>query len=122
MIKLIVAGGRDFNNYSLMDRSINNLIFDVLGFVSKEQVEIVSGGAIGADNLGEWYARKNDLQLKVFKPDWDRYSKAAGFIRNVQMADYADMLIAFWDGKSRGTEHMIQTMKRKEKYYKVIKY
>lgn len=70
--------------------------------------EIVSGGAIGADRLGMRFAREFDYRLTIFYPGWEKYNKAAGFIRNKKMANYADALIAFWDGKSRGTFNMIE--------------
>jgi glycerophosphoryl diester phosphodiesterase len=69
----------------------------------------VSGGARGADTFGEQYAKVHGFDIKQFLPDWEGKGKGAGFIRNAEMADYADYLIAFWDGESRGTKHMIDT-------------
>ncbi len=77
--------------------------------------EIVSGGAQGVDFLAELYAKKKSLKFTEFKADWDKLGKRAGFVRNTQMADYADRLIAIWDGKSRGTLHMIDTMNNRDK-------
>ena len=70
--------------------------------------EVVSGGARGVDQLGERWARDNGCQVKRFLPNWSRDGKAAGHIRNRQMGDYADALVAIWDGKSRGTAGMIE--------------
>lgn len=67
-------------------------------------------GQGGADLLGKKWAILNGVPIKNFPADWDKYGKAAGPIRNAQMAEYADYLIAFWDGKSRGTKNMIETM------------
>jgi hypothetical protein len=107
-MKVIIAGSRDFNDYNLLK---NNC--DVLLSLTKENIEIVSGGARGADSLGERYAQENNLELKIFPADWS-IGKGAGFIRNKQMADYSDALIAFWDGKSKGTKMMIDLAKKNE--------
>lgn len=69
--------------------------------------EIVSGGASGADSCGERWASVHELPVKTFLPDWNQHGKSAGIVRNVEMALYADALVAFWDGQSRGTKHMI---------------
>jgi hypothetical protein len=74
--------------------------------------EVVSGTAKGADTLGEFYAAEYDIPCKLFPPDWDKYGKAAGPIRNGQMKDYADAAIVFiWDG-SRGSANMIKQMEK----------
>lgn len=70
--------------------------------------EIVSGGARGADSLGERYAKENSIAIKRFTPDWDGLGKRAGFVRNQDMGNYADTVVAFWDGESSGTKHMIE--------------
>jgi hypothetical protein len=114
-MRIIIAGGRDFNDYSLMKQKCSEILKDLLPAYSNDtkNVEIVSGGARGADRLGETFAREHSLKLKVFKADWDRLGKIAGFVRNEQMAVYASedsstgVLVAFWDGKSEGTANMI---------------
>ena len=70
--------------------------------------EIVSGGADGIDTLAEKYARENALLFKRFEPDYYKYGKSAPLMRNAQIIDYADFILAFWDGKSRGTAHVIK--------------
>lgn len=106
-MKVIIAGSRTFNDYELLktfaDRLLRNLT----------NVEIVSGGARGADSLGERYAKEKGYKLKIFPAEWDKYGKSAGFMRNIVMGDYADGLIAFWDGKSSGTKHMIDYARQK---------
>lgn len=99
--KVIIAGGRDFQDYDMLKKSCDYLLRD------KTDIEIVSGGARGADKLGERYAQEKKIPFVVFEADWDKYGKSAGIKRNESMAAYADALIAFWDGKSRGTQHMI---------------
>ena len=81
---------------------------------------IISGTARGADTLGEQYAREWGFKLQQFPADWKSCGKTAGIIRNVQMADNADALIAFWDGKSRGTAHMINTAKKKRLPVRIV--
>lgn len=72
-----------------------------------DEIEIVSGGAKGADALGEKYAKEKGYKLKRFIAEWDKYGKKAGILRNHEMAIYADALLAYWDGQSRGTKNMI---------------
>jgi hypothetical protein len=75
--------------------------------------EVVSGCATGADTCGEIWAGMAGKQIKKFPADWERYGKAAGAMRNLEMARYADALIAVWDGESKGTSHMIRVAKDK---------
>lgn len=119
-MKLIVAGGRDFTDSNHMDAEIKNL---VLNGTIPDDAELVCGMARGADatarNLWKTYY---GLPVHEFPADWDKHGKAAGFIRNTEMAEFADFLIAFWDGSSRGTKHMIETMKAIGKPVIVIRY
>ena len=64
---------------------------------------IVSGGAKGADSLGEQYAAENNIPTEIYLPDWDKHGRAAGFIRNTDIIKACDVVMAFWDGESRGT-------------------
>lgn len=105
---LEITGSRDFSNVSLFRSTIRKYLSDI-----EDEIEIVSGGCSGADTMGEWFAEDNDLKLTVFEADWDKYGKAAGPIRNEQMAKYAaesdrGILIAFPIGKSPGTRNMIK--------------
>ena len=113
-MKIIIAGGRDFNNYYILERVLNSF----KGLID----EVISGDARGADELGARWATYNNIHVNHFPADWDYYGHAAGFIRNIEMADNADALIAFWDGKSKGTGHMIKTMQMKKKPYRVFNY
>ena len=70
----------------------------------------------------EIYAKENNIPIKFFPALWDQYGKSAGMIRNKQMAEYGDFLLAFWDGKSHGTKNMIKTMKEMNKHGKVVIY
>ena len=115
-MKIIIAGGRNFRDYDKLRESCDNIL------VNQKDVEIVSGMAAGADTLGERYAQEKGYEVKKFPAQWDLYGKSAGYKRNQQMAEYADGLIAFWDGKSRGTKHMIDIATNKGLKVRVIRY
>ena len=117
--KLIVAGGRDFDSYGRVSEEINHL---ANGELAERAVSIVSGMARGADRMAFQFAKENNVQVYEFPADWGTHGKAAGHIRNAEMAKFADGLLAFWDGKSRGTANMIQTMERMGKPVRVIRY
>ena len=115
-LRIIIAGSRNFNDYELLKREVLNIVkYDNR---PKEYVKIISGCARGADTLGERFANEMGLEISRFIPDWDGLGKRAGYVRNAEMAKVAveddndGMLIAFWDGKSRGTKHMIDLAKR----------
>jgi len=114
--KVIIAGGRLFNDYESL-----KIYLDYL-FQNKNNIEIVSGGARGVDKLGERYAREHKIPFVIFEAEWDRLGKSAGMQRNNLMASYADALVAFWDGKSRGTKHMIEYATTKGLQVKVKQY
>jgi len=102
MKRIIIAGGREFTDKRQMELALEPLLSSY-----PFSIEIVSGGARGADRLGEKYAKNRGLKLTVMPADWDKYGKRAGPKRNLEMAKYADVLVAFWDGKSTGTRNMI---------------
>lgn len=116
MIKVIIAGSRNFYDYDIVEDTV--VSYFMSRGILKENVEIISGGARGADSLGEQLAKSYGLKLTIFPAQWDTYGKAAGMIRNKEMADYAikdsdkAILFAFWDGKSHGTKGMIDIAKR----------
>ena len=116
-MKLAIVGGRDFDDYALLA----NIIFSSLcplDFI----MEIISGGAKGADHLAENFAENNDIPLTVFPAEWDKYGKSAGFIRNQLIVDNCDMVLAFWDGQSRGTADTIEKAKKAKKPTFIIYY
>lgn len=117
--KVIIAGSRSFSNYKLLKRVCNKFLRNKR---KTHNVIIVSGGARGADSLGEKYSDEEGFDLEVYPAQWDKYGKRAGFRRNEQMAEVADALIAFWDGKSHGTKHMIDIMNNKNLEVRVVKY
>lgn len=129
MIRIIIAGGRDFYKYDYLVRSVFDVLSDLgarnaysgLGKFeagAQHKVEFISGTAAGADTLGERLVLEQNWQVYRFPADWNTYGKSAGYIRNEQMAKFAvsdnsyGVLIAFWNGKSRGTKHMIDLAKK----------
>lgn len=117
MFRVIVAGSRDFENYELLKAKMDYLLSD-----TDEPIQIVCGLARGADRLGQRYARERGFEIRYFPANWDAYGKRAGYLRNEQMAQNADALAAFWDGKSRGTKHMIDLAKQYGLKIRIIKY
>lgn len=98
-MKTIIAGSRTITNYDLVEKAIQKSNIDI--------TEIVSGTASGVDSLGEQYAKKYNIPIKQFPADWNTYGKRAGYLRNVEMAEYADACIIIWDGSSKGSKMMI---------------
>lgn len=110
MRKIIIAGSRDITDFDLVKRACRSSGFFTTELINAKEIEIVSGGAKGVDSLGEYLAKRAGFHLKFFPADWVTYGKAAGPIRNKQMGDYADCLIAIRLDNSKGTTHMIEYM------------
>lgn len=118
MFKIIVAGSRGFDNYQMLHDKLQQITHNY----DNTQLEIVSGTARGADQLGERYAAQYNIKLTKFPADWDTFGRSAGYRRNKQMAEYADACIVFWDGVSRGTQHMIKLANEAGLLYTIVKY
>ena len=116
MLKVIVAGGRDFQDFDLLTKKL-----DIL-FSKRADVVIISGMAKGADSLAVKYAEENKLRVSEFPAKWAKHGNASGFRRNIEMARFADACVCFWNGKSVGTKHMIDTAKRMNLKLRVINY
>ena len=117
--KVIIAGTRDFADYQLLARKCDK----ILAKKTKDTlITIISGTAKGADRLGERYAKDRGYRVERFPANWDRDGNKAGPLRNIEMAKHADALIAFWDGRSRGTRHMIDTALNGELAVRVVNY
>lgn len=116
-LRIIIAGSREFNDFTMLIESVTNIISNLN--VGIDRIRIISGTARGADQLGEQYAINMRYELSKFYPDWDGLGKRAGYVRNAEMAKFAmadgnyGVLIAFWDGKSKGTKHMIDLAEKK---------
>ncbi len=99
-MKTIIAGSRLIKDYLIVKEAIKQSSFQI--------TEVVSGEAVGVDGLGRRFGEENNIPVTKFPADWKAHGKGAGYIRNKQMADYAEALIAVWDGESRGTKNMIE--------------
>ena len=120
-IRIIIAGGRDFNRYDMLCKSVADTIVEMVyerKITPETDIKIISGRARGADQHGERFAEENGYECVKFPAKWDELGKRAGYVRNMEMAKYAKsddaygVLIAFWDRKSKGTEHMIDIAKK----------
>jgi hypothetical protein len=115
-IVLGVAGGRDFSNYLLLSKELNQL-------KHKYNIKrIISGGAKGADSLAERYAKENQIEITILKPDWNQFGIKAGKLRNKDIVDLSDLVITFWDGRSPGTNDTIKRSKKGKKLIKIVYY
>jgi len=113
-MKVAIIGSREFYDYDLLCKSLEHV---------KDKITlIISGGARGADSLAERFALENNIPTRIFKPDWDRLGKRAGFMRNKDIVSNADVIIAFWNGVSPGTASSIDLAEEYEKPIKVILY
>lgn len=104
-MKTIIAGSRSITDYSEVWVATTDSEFEI--------TEVVCGMARGVDMLGKTWGEKYGIPVKEFPADWDANGKAAGPIRNRQMADYADALILVWDGHSKGSANMLQEAKKR---------
>jgi hypothetical protein len=99
-LKCIIAGGRTFKDF--------DEVCTAMALLEPQPTTIISGGAKGADALGEEWARQRNIPVERYEADWGGiYGRAAGPLRNTKMAEAGDVLVAFWDGQSRGTKDMI---------------
>ena len=113
--RLVVAGSRDFNDYTLLSAELDKLL------TGKTNITIVSGTAKGADRLGERYAAEHNLQIERFPAEWEKYHKGAGPIRNMKMVQSADAVIVFWDNESSGTKNIIECARKEDIPYRIVR-
>ena len=117
-IRLIVAGGRDFADYQSLKTKLDYFLKDR----RCDDIEIISGTARGADQLGERYAKERGLELVRCPAEWDKFGKRAGYLRNSHMATLATHCVCAWDGSSSGTRHMINLAKSAGLDLRIIDY
>lgn len=111
-MKLAIIGSRGFTDYEWLERVVSAHFNDEYG---RSITEIISGGAAGADSQGARFAREHNLKLTEHLPNWNLYGKRAGFVRNELIIKDADMVLAFWDGLSKGTGNSLSIAKRLKK-------
>jgi hypothetical protein len=121
MLRLIIAGSRNFEDYDLLESSLD-------GFIERNSIGdpdpgviIISGLAKGADLLGVQYANQKGYKVEEFPANW-KLGRSAGPKRNLEMAKSANACIVFWDGVSRGTSNMIELAKTHQLRLRVIQY
>jgi len=110
MINIGIVGSRTFTDYELFKNIIYNITKDLQEktcIIHHSTIIIVSGGAKGTDSLAKRFAIENKIHYKEYLPDWNTHGKKAGWLRNKEIISVSDILIAFWDGKSKGTEYSI---------------
>lgn len=118
-MKVIIAGSRSASRLSLVEYGMRQLLDK---YKPRSPIVVLSGTAKGGDTLGEEWALKHGATIQRYPADWDKFGKSAGYIRNTKMANDAYILLAIWDGKSRGTKNMIECMDSRTKPYLVINF
>lgn len=109
-MKVIIAGSRNINNQKLIEDAINESGFEI--------TQVISGGCRGVDKGGEFWAANNNIPCRIISANWDQFGKSAGFIRNENMSNIAEALIALWEidengNGSKGTRNMINIARNK---------
>ncbi len=116
--RVVIAGCRDYNDYNEAKCYID---FCLSNMRKEHDIIIISGGAGGADAIGERYAEENGFRVEKYPADWKTYGRSAGPKRNKQMAEVSDYVICFWDEKSKGTKSMIDYARKCGKPIKIKK-
>lgn len=116
-MKISIIGSRSFDDEQLFKETLQSLISGI-----DSPITIISGGAKGADSFAADFAIMNNYLLVIYKPDWRKHGKAAGVIRNTQIVSESDIVIAFWDGESKGTLDSINKAKKMNKELHIIEY
>lgn len=107
-MKVAVVGSRSFADSTYMHDKLTGILWDIVDHWGNDlplDITIISGGARGADSLAEQWAKKWGYETNIFPAEWDKYGKSAGYKRNELIVQECDILVAFWDGESRGTKH-----------------
>ena len=116
--KVIIAGSRTLQKLNMVEVGMSKI-----GFPTSKISYVISGNASGVDRLGEAWAKRHAIKIKKYPANWEKFGRSAGYKRNELMSRIADVLVAFWDGKSKGTEHMIKIAREKKLsviIYKII--
>lgn len=111
-----VTGSRTISDYNWFANKLEESLKDY------KVTKFISGGARGVDTLIKIYCNRNNKELEEILPDWDKYGKKAGFVRNKEIIDKSDFNLIFWDGKSKGSKFNIDYCEKNNKKFKVIRY
>jgi len=106
-LRVAVVGSRTFKLKGLLVYYLDNYFWSV-----RYKIIIVSGGAKGADSFAEEWADERKVKTKIYKAKWQKYGKRAGFVRNEKIVKNCDVVVAFWDGESKGTKHTIDLARK----------
>lgn len=115
-MRIVIGGSRNYNNYEYFAETLDHLLCDV----AKNEITILSGHCKGVDLMAECYAKERGISLELYPADWDAYGRAAGPMRNKIMVENCDLVIAFWDGSSKGTRSLIDYARKQGRSHKII--
>jgi len=122
-VNIGVVGSRSFHDYDRLKKVLDLEIKNARIYKPDRNIRIVSGGARGADTLARRYAySRDDVKYTEHKPDWKKYGRKAGIVRNMEVIRNSGRIIAFWNGKSKGTKHVIATARQVGKNVKVVQF
>ncbi len=113
--RVVIGGCRDYTDYVFFKLCLDEILKN-----QNDKIIIISGHCSGVDLMGERYAKENGFKLEIFLPEWNKYGRAAGPLRNKKMVECADLVIAFWDGISKGTKSLIKYAQNDEKEIMII--
>ena len=114
--RVLVSGSLSFDDYELLRFTLDRLL------AGRENVVVVTGGATGAESLGERYANERGFGIKQFLADWQTYGRGAKLIRNTQMIEAADHAVFFWDGQSKGTAEAVEKAEARSIPVEVVRF
>ena len=127
-VKVAIVGSRSFTpilgNISKQHSRTRSLINAAMKNLYEDQPvlsKIISGGADGADKYGEAYAAWEGVETEILKPDWETHGNSAGYLRNAIIVEKADIVVAYWDGESKGTKHTIELAIKQRKPLIIIR-
>lgn len=117
MYRIGVGGCRFFSNYLLLQKEMDLFLHELQ---LTDDIVIISGHCRGADIMAEKYAKEREYSLRLFPAKWSEYGRCAGVLRNREIVENSDIIIVFWDGKSKGTKNLIDNAISLSKPYKIV--
>ena len=114
-MRITIGGCRDFNDYEIFKVFVD----ECLSEIEDKEIVVLSGHCSGTDLMAEKYAKEMGYDLEIFPAEWEKYGRAAGPKRNKEMVEKSDVVIAFWNGKSKGTNNLIKIAKKLSKQVRI---